>query len=86
MSEPSRLHDIILEIITTNVDKTLFGKDTCSLKNQDIFDKIRPKTMRPVGPSSVGRVIKLLEKKGFIKRDTTYQPCRQGMVRTITIL
>lgn len=86
MSELSNLQEIILGIIEENSQKSLFEKGRCNLKNEDIFNLIKEKSMRPSTANYISIILGDLEKKGKIKRESKFCAGHQGRKRTITIL
>lgn len=86
MPELSSLQELVLQIIEEHSSHTLFGKGNCLLKNQEIFDLIKDKNMKPSTVNYLSEVLSDLEYKKKIKRVTKSLPRHQGRKRIITIL
>lgn len=86
MSELSTLQELVLQILESNADRSLFGGAKCLLKNKEIFKKIEDVKMRPSSIDYISVVLTDLEKKGKVKKESKYLPGYQGIKRVITIL
>lgn len=87
MPETSELQDTVLSIVTEHAKAGgLFGNRECFLTNQQIFDLIKPESMRPSEHGYISTVLKKLAVKKKVSVKTKSVVGWRGLKRVITIL